>query len=46
MSGGVGKNDRVHKATQQIDDSKEGGHDGDKFWNGSVHGVIAHELGG
>ncbi len=39
MSGGVGKNDRVHKTAQQIDASKEDGHDGDKFWDGAVHGV-------
>ena len=38
MGGRVGKNDRMHETTQQIDDSKEDGHDGDKFWNGSIHG--------
>jgi hypothetical protein len=38
VGGGVGKNDRVHETSQQIDDSKEDGHDGDKFWDGSIHG--------
>ncbi len=41
---GVGKNDRVHKATQQIDDSKEDGHDGNKFWDGFIHGVSGRQL--
>jgi len=45
VGSGVGKNDRMHKATQQIDESKEDAHDGNKFWNGSIHGVIVHELG-
>ena len=40
MGGGVGKNDRVHDAAQQIDASKEDGHDGNKFWDGSIHRVI------
>ena len=38
VGGGVGKNDCVHKTAQQIDASKEDGHDGDKFWDGSIHG--------
>ena len=42
VSCGVGKNDSVHETAQQIDASKEDGHDGDKFWNGSLHGVIVH----
>ena len=45
MGGGIWKNDRVHKTAQEIDDSKEDGHDREKFWDGSVHGVITHELG-
>jgi len=45
VGGGIWKNDRVHETAQQIDDSKEDGHDGDKFWDGSIHGVIVHELG-
>ena len=40
MSGGVGKNDCVHETAQQIDASKEDGHDGNKFWDGSIHRVI------
>ena len=40
MSGGVGKNDRVHETAQQIDASKEDGHDGDEFRDGTVHGMI------
>ena len=40
MSGGVRKNDRVHDAAQQIDASKKDGHDGDKSWDGALHGVI------
>ena len=39
MGGGVGKCDRVHEATNEVDDSKEDGHDGDKFWDGSIHEV-------
>jgi hypothetical protein len=34
----------MHETTQQIDDSKEDGHDGDKFWDGSIHGVSVHQL--
>ncbi len=44
VSCGVGKKDRVHETTQQIDDSKEDGHDGDKLWDGSIHGVIVRKL--
>lgn len=44
MGGGIGKNDRVHETAQQIDDSKEDGHDGDKFWDGSIHGVSVRQL--
>ena len=44
MGGGVGKNDRVHETAQEVDASKEDGHDGDKFWNGSVHGVSGRQL--
>jgi hypothetical protein len=44
VGGGVGKNDRVHETAQQIDDSKEDGHDGDKFWDGSIHGVSVRQL--
>jgi len=44
VSGGVGKNDRVHETTQQIDSSKEDGHDGDKFGDGSIHGVTVRQL--
>jgi hypothetical protein len=44
VGGGVGKNDRVHETTQQIDASKEDGHDGDKFWDGSIHWVIVRQL--
>jgi hypothetical protein len=44
VSGRVGKNDRVHDAAQQIDASKEDGHDGDKFWDGSIHRVIVRQL--
>ena len=40
VGGGVGKNDRVHETAQQIDASKEDGHDGNKFWDGSIHRVI------
>jgi len=39
VGGGVGKNDRMHETTQQIDASKEDGHDGDKFRDGGLHGV-------
>jgi len=34
----------VHETTQQIDTSKEDGHDGDKFWDGSFHGVTVRQL--
>ena len=34
----------MHKTTQQIDDSKEDGHDGDKFGDGSIHGVSVRQL--
>ena len=44
MGSGVGKNDRVHKTAQQIDASKEDSHDGDKFWDGSIHGVSVRQL--
>ena len=44
MSCGVGKNDRVHETAQQIDTSKEDSHDGDKFWDGSIHGVSVRHL--
>ena len=44
MGGGVGKNDRVHGTSQQIDDSKEDGHDGDKFWDGPIHGVSVRQF--
>ena len=44
VSCGVGKNDCVHKTAQQIDASKEDGHDGDKFRDGSIHGVIVRQL--
>ena len=40
VSGGVGKNDRVHETAQQIDASKKDGHDGDEFRDGTIHGVI------
>ena len=39
MGGGVGKYDRVHEATNEVDASKEDGHNGDKFWDGSIHEV-------
>ena len=39
---GIGKNDRVHETAQQIDASEEDGHDRDKFWDGSIHGVSVH----
>jgi len=45
VGGGVGKYDRVHETAQQIDASKEDGHDGDEFGNGSVHGVTMPQLG-
>jgi len=45
VGGGVGKKDRVHETAQQIDASKEDGHDGDKLRNGSVHGVTMPQLG-
>jgi hypothetical protein len=35
----------VHETAQQIDASKEDGHDGDKLRNGSVHGVTMPQLG-
>ena len=44
MGSGVGKNDRVHETTQQIDTSKEDGHDRYKFWDGSIHGVSVCKL--
>lgn len=44
VGGGVGKNDCVHETAQQIDTSKEDGHDGDKFWDGSMHGVCVRRL--
>ncbi len=44
MGGGVGENDRVHDTAQQIDDSKEDGHDGDKFWDGSIHEASVRRL--
>jgi hypothetical protein len=34
----------VHKTAQQIDASKEDGHDRDKLWDGSIHGVIVRQL--
>jgi hypothetical protein len=34
----------VHETAQQIDDSKEDCHDGDKFWNGSIHEVSVRQL--
>ena len=40
MSGGLSKNDRVHETAEQIDASKEDGHDGDKFRDGSIHGML------
>jgi len=45
VGGGVGKDDRVHETTQQIDASKEDGHDGDKFRDGGLHGVTMPQLG-
>ena len=44
MGGGVGKYDRVHEATNEVDASKEDGHDGDKFWDGSIHGATVRQL--
>jgi hypothetical protein len=44
VGGGVGKNDRVHETTQQIDASKEDSHDGDKFRDRSIHGVSVRQL--
>ena len=44
MGGGVGKNGRVHETAQQIDTSKEDGHDGNKFWDGFIHGVSVRQL--
>jgi hypothetical protein len=39
VSGGVRKNNRVHETAQQIDASKKDGYDGDKLWDGAIHGV-------
>ena len=42
MGGGVGKYDRVHEAANEVDASKEDGHDGDKFRDRSIHRVSVH----
>jgi hypothetical protein len=34
----------VHETAQQIDASEEDGHDRDKFWDGSIHGVSVRKL--
>jgi hypothetical protein len=34
----------VHETTQQINGSKEDGHNGDKFRDGSIHGVNVHQF--